>query len=109
MNNPTNINEAVALAVRFERAKAILAEGYTFSQDKETGAVAACKPGSLAASYWINGLVDGCDCPDATQRGKGVCKHSLAWELLQEEMMWEAQCEEAEKMIEAAQYSEYRA
>jgi uncharacterized Zn finger protein len=98
-NKPTNVNEAIAIALRFERAKQIIEEGYTFSLDTDTGVVSVCKPGQLSASYFIGLFVSGCDCPDATNRQQ-PCKHELAWLLVREARMLEAQWREYEIMEE---------
>ena len=97
--NTININEAIAQANRNTRALQIIEEGYTFTQDADTKMVAVCKPGKLAASYFIGEHVDGsngCDCADKAKTGK-PCKHEIAWNILQDEeaneaRMWEAQC-----------------
>jgi hypothetical protein len=81
--SPKNAQEALQQANRLQRARAILAEGYTFHKDKDSEAVAVCKPGRLAASYWINLLSEGCDCPDSMKGND--CKHLLAWDILQTE------------------------
>jgi SWIM zinc finger len=94
-----NINLAVQQANRYERAKTLLKEGYTFHKDQGSDVVAVCKPGRLAASYWLNMLSEGCDCPDFLKRGQ-PCKHMLAWDILEakamEEAGLEAQCAEYE-------------
>ncbi len=89
----SNINTAIAQANRFSRAIQIIKDGYCFTVEN-SGSIAVCKPGRLAASYWIT---DGeCDCPD---RMKGnVCKHELAWEILEDERAnMEAQCAEYDR------------
>ena len=81
------------MANSYAKAIEIIKEGYTFSKDAETGVIAVCKPGRLAASYWINVLEEGCDCPDYMKHGK-YCKHTLANGILEEEeASMEAQCE----------------
>ena len=96
-----NINQAINQANRLQRALTILKEGYKLTDELGDGSlIAVCKPGRLAASYWIT---DGeCDCPD---RAKGnICKHELAWDVLKaEEEMMEALCKEweARQLIEA--------
>jgi hypothetical protein len=98
--SPKNAQEALQQANRLQRARAILAEGYTFHKDKDSEAVAVCKPGRLAASYWINLLSEGCDCPDSMKGND--CKHLLAWKLLETEKAddaanMEAQCKQWEE------------
>ena len=64
---PKNAQEALQQANRFDRAQQIIAEGYTFTQDKELPIVFVCKPGRLYAEYTIGEQLtgrDGCDCPD---------------------------------------------
>jgi hypothetical protein len=61
--------------------------------------VAVCKPGSLAAAYWLNMLSEGCDCPDSLKGN--YCKHEMCWDAIQAEAkdvaaMLEAQCAEYE-------------
>ena len=97
-NTPRNAQQAIAQANRFDRARQIIKEGYTFT-DMGDGGIAVCKPGKLAASYWIDGpFCKGCDCPDATKNGNR-CKHMLAWESINAEEAaelegLEAQCAE---------------
>ena len=88
---PANINEARRLANSYAKAEEIIKEGYQFTFEN-SGSIAVCKPGRLAASYWI---VDGeCDCPDFLNRGT-FCKHTLANRILrEEEESLEAQCAE---------------
>jgi hypothetical protein len=94
MTTPRNAQEAMQQALRFERAKQIIKEGYTFHQDADSDVVAVCKPGSLAAAYWLNMLSDGCDCPDFLKTHK-PCKHMIAWEILEDDAAnMEAQCAE---------------
>ena len=90
---PKDVQTALRLALRFERAKLILAEGYTFSVDEEMQTVYICKPGRLFAHYII--YQGQCDCPDFTTH-RDFCKHTLAYALRQEE---DAQCEAYERMI----------
>jgi hypothetical protein len=105
-NKPRNAQEALQQAVRLERAKQLIEEGYTFTKDADTNMVAVCKPGELHAAYWIGEHVDGtngCDCPDAVKGN--YCKHEICWDMIQanaqqalpltdadEAAMWEAQC-----------------
>lgn len=96
-----NASEALQQAIRFDRAKQVLAEGYTFHKDADTEAIAVCKRGSTAAVYWIDLLSTGCDCPDRLKTGK-ECKHELAYEFLQAEKteeagMWESICRQWEE------------
>jgi hypothetical protein len=95
--NPRNASEALRYARTAERAQNILKEGYTFHRDPNSDVVAVCKPGRLAASYWLNMLEPGCDCPDF-RKHKDYCKHTLASEMLEaredEEAGLEAQCAE---------------
>lgn len=100
-SEPRNAQEAMQQAVRLERAKAILAEGYRFVKDAGSEVVAVCKPGMLKATYWINLLSEGCDCPDYMKTGLPR-KHMVAYQLLQDEQageaaMWEAQCKQWEE------------
>lgn len=99
---PRNPQEAINQANRLQRARQIIKDGYTFTQEP-SGMVAVCKPGELFASYWIGEHVDGtngCDCPD---RAKGnVCKHEIAWSLIQKREAdelagLEAQCKQWEQ------------
>jgi hypothetical protein len=89
-----NINTARREANSYAKALEILKAGYTFTKDAETEVIAVCKPGRLAASYWLNMMEPGCDCPDYMKRGN-FCKHTMAWGILQEEeASMEAQCAE---------------
>lgn len=96
---PKTAQAAIAQANRFQRAQAILTQGYTFSQDVELNTVLVTKPGRLAAEYTIGEQLtgrDGCSCPDFQRTGI-PCKHMMAWEIVQkqeeeEAQMWEAQC-----------------
>lgn len=81
---PKNAVEANEQAKRLDRAKALLAEGYTFYRDADSEVIAVCKPGRLAASYFINMLTPGCDCPDFLKTEQ-ACKHMYAYEILQNE------------------------
>ena len=74
-NQPKDIQTALRHALRLERAKQILAEGYTFWKDPEFDIIGVCKPGRLYAHYWIHEGT--CDCPDFEQYGD-LCKHTLA-------------------------------
>ena len=78
------INQAIAQANRFTRAMNILKEGYTFHKDADREVIAVCKPGEEKATYWINMLTPGCDCPDSMKNGNR-CKHELAWSILEDE------------------------
>src|SRR5207245_2019593 len=79
---PKDAATALRLALRYERAKQILAEGYTFPRDEELQTIFVCKPGRLFAHYWIT---DGkCDCPDFLKHAD-FCKHTLAVYLQDEE------------------------
>jgi hypothetical protein len=99
---PRNAQEAMAHALRHERALQIVAEGlYSFYADKDTDAVAVCRKGSFAATYWLNLMEPGCDCPDSLKGN--YCKHERAWSILQdnaaaadEQANMEAQCKEWE-------------
>ena len=92
----TNINTAIAEANRLNRAFEIIKAGYTFTKDADSDVVAVCKPGDLHASYWINMLSPGCDCPDHMRTGR-PCKHMMALEIKkEEEAMMEALCAEWE-------------
>ena len=90
-----NINTAIAEALRMERALTILKEGYSFTDELGDGTlIAVCKPGKLAAAYWI--MFGKCDCPDFMKTGRD-CKHMIASEIKQdEEAMMEALCKEWE-------------
>ena len=90
-NSTNNINTARREANSYAKALEILKEGYSFTRENEDS-IAVCKPGRLAASYWI---VDGeCDCPDFMKHGN-FCKHTLANGILEEEAAsMEAQCAE---------------
>ena len=86
MTQPRNAQEAIAQANRLQRARQIITEGYSFTQDALTNMVAICKPGELHASYFIGEHVDGttgCDCPDACKGNN--CKHEIAWGLVKAE------------------------
>jgi hypothetical protein len=101
---PRNAQEAKAHALRHERAVQIVKEGlYSFYADKDTDAVAVCRKGSFAATYWLNLMEPGCDCPDAVKGN--FCKHERAWAIIQdeaaarladEEAIMEAQCKQWE-------------
>lgn len=97
-----NINTAIAQATRFTRAIEIIKAGYTFHKDADSEVVAVCKPGEMKATYWINMLSEGCDCPDRMKTGNR-CKHELAWNIIEDERAnMEAQCAEydARQLIE---------
>src|SRR5579859_6125884 len=101
MNEPRNINDARRLILREERARLILKEGYTFWPDAELDTVAVCKPGRLAADYWIDG--GKCDCPDFEAHGD-FCKHVLAYDMVMEEA---AQVAEMDRRAEEEANAEY--
>lgn len=99
---PRNPQEAINQANRLQRAELLLTQGYTFTYDAELETVFVTKPGELHAAYTIGAQVDGtdgCSCPD---KAKGnVCKHEIAWSLIQkqeaEELAGlEAQCKQWE-------------
>lgn len=94
MFTPKTASEAARLAVLTERAQQILTEGYSFWPDAEAGFTAVCKPGKLAAAYWIT---DGkCDCP--ARQKDATCKHEIAAMLKsEEEAMWSSICAEVEE------------
>lgn len=83
---PRTAIEARDLAVRNERARQIIAEGYSFfaDADPDMDLVAVCKPGSLAAAYWITQRGTVCDCKDFEGNRKH-CKHIFAWQIVQAE------------------------
>jgi SWIM zinc finger len=94
INPANNINEARRMANSYAKAQQIIKEGYTFHKDADSDVIAVCKPGRLAASYWINMLEPGCDCPDYRKHGK-YCKHTLANGILEDDAAnMEAQCAE---------------
>jgi hypothetical protein len=74
------------LAVLNSRAQEIIAAGYTFWPDADAG-TAVCKPGELAATYWIT--EEGCTCPAYAK--ESICKHSIAADKLAEEAALEAE------------------
>lgn len=82
--NPKTAAEALRLATTEEKAKQILAEGYTFDLNEESQMVEVCKPGKTFPAYYINlgegneFFPEGCSCPDYQNRGN-YCKHFLAW------------------------------
>ena len=90
---PTNATEALRVARAEEKAKQIIAEGYSFELKPEIEVVTVCKPNQPYASYFINLssvallplLPLGCSCPSFQKSGVGYCKHTLAFERLQEE------------------------
>ena len=90
---PTNAVDALRLARAEEKAKAIIAEGYSFELNPEIQVVTVCKPGIPYADYFMNLssvallplLPLGCSCPSFQKSGAGYCKHTLAYERLQEE------------------------
>ena len=99
---PRNPQEAINQANRLQRAERLLQEGYTFTYDAELETVFVTKPGELHAAYTIGPQVDGtdgCSCPD---KAKGnVCKHEIAWALIQKREAdelagLEAQCKQWE-------------
>ncbi len=95
---PRNASDAIAQANRFDRAKQLLTDGYTFHKDADSDVVAVVKPGTTAAAYWLNMITEGCDCPDYMKNSR-PCKHMIAWDILQaqeaEELAGlEAQCAE---------------
>ena len=98
----SNINTAIAEALCMERALNILKEGYSFTDELGDGTlIAVCKPGKLAADYWI--MFGKCDCPDFMKTGRD-CKHMIANEIKKaDEEMMEALCAEweARQLIEA--------
>lgn len=81
---PRTATEARDLAVRNDRAKAIIAEGYSFFADADTDTVTVCKPGSLAAAYELTEGATVCTCKDFEKTGK-PCKHLLAYGIVQAE------------------------
>ena len=95
MNTTTNnINTARREANCYTKALQIIKEGYTFTKDADSEVIAVCKPGQLAASYWINMISEGCDCPDFQKHGT-FCKHTMANDLIEDEAkMWESICAE---------------
>ena len=103
---PRNPQEAINQANRLQRAKNLIAEGYTFTYDAELETVFVTKPGELHAAYTIGPQVDGtdgCSCPDRAKGNK--CKHEMAWELIQAERadeakMWESICAEHDARME---------
>jgi len=86
---PTNAVDALRLARAESKAKAIITEGYTFEAQEGTSLIAVCKPGKLAAAYWIetasDGFWQGCNCPASVANGGTFCKHLLAYDRLQAE------------------------
>ena len=48
-----------------------------------------CKPGRLAADYFINTVTGECDCPDFAKHGD-FCKHTIAAELVDEDAHYDA-------------------
>jgi predicted nucleic acid-binding Zn finger protein len=96
---PKNATEANAQALRMQRARQIIAEGYTFPVDSDGLYIAVCKPGHLSADYFITEV--GCDCPDMAKSGK-PCKHYIAAWILQEER-------QEEEAADAAQVARYEA
>ena len=86
---PTNATEALRVARAESKAKSIITEGYTFEAQEGTSLIAVCKPGKLAAAYWIetanDGFWQGCSCPSFQKSGAGYCKHTLALKRIQEE------------------------
>lgn len=91
---PQTIEEARRQINTVDRAKEILKAEYTFWLDDDSIYVAVCKPGQMAASYFIDitGDIPTCNCPDFEHRGN-YCKHTLAWKL------WEATVEEAKLTV----------
>jgi SWIM zinc finger len=92
-NTANNINTARRLANSAAKAEQILKEGYRFEKDADSEVIAVIKPGRLAASYWLNMLSEGCDCPDYLKNGS-FCKHTIANGILEdEEASLQFQCE----------------
>jgi SWIM zinc finger len=97
--DPRNAQEALAQAIRHDRAQRILDEGYTFEHDADLNCIYVCKPGALSFSYIIHGDAEnltgkaGCDCPDMQKTGK-ACKHYLAARILQDEQRLVARYED---------------
>lgn len=93
ISTPANAVDAMRLARAEEKAKQIIAEGYSFELHPEIEVVTVNKPGIPSASYFINLssvallplLPLGCSCPSFQNSGAGYCKHTLAFERLQEE------------------------
>lgn len=78
-------------AKRLQAAKQTIADGYTYWKDAD-GITAVCKPGRLAATYFIGLWKDGaCECPDFEKHGD-FCKHTIAAGLSEEEKQ-AASCE----------------
>jgi hypothetical protein len=98
MYEPKTASETARFITLTERARQIIADGYTFSTDAEVGITYVCKPGRLASDYE---LFDGkCTCP-ARQRER-FCKHEIAVALIEAETeMWEEICAEYERTHEA--------
>ena len=95
INTANNINTARRQANSYAKAQEIIKEGYCFHKDADSDVIAVIKPGTTAAAYWINMIEPGCDCPDYMKHPGTFCKHTMAWDILQEEAaMWEAQCAE---------------
>lgn len=98
-NIANNINSARRAANCYAKAEQIIKEGYRFEKDADSEVIAVIKPGKLAASYWINLLSEGCDCPDFMKHGN-FCKHTMANDLLEDEMAGlEAQCAEYDARV----------
>jgi hypothetical protein len=80
---PKDAQGAQRQAIRHERAKQVIRDGYTFSYDAGLNCIYVCKPGCLHADYIIHGDTNnltgqaGCDCPDMVKTGE-PCKHYLA-------------------------------
>lgn len=72
-HTPKKAEDIARLAKRTSAATETIKLGYTYWTD-ETG-VAVCKPGTLAAEYWIT--ENGCSCPDFAHHGD-FCKHTVA-------------------------------
>ena len=77
LTTPRNANEALAQAVRMERAEQIIRDGYSFFPDTELDMIAICKPGSLHADYQLTEGGTVCDCKDFAKTGL-ACKHIIA-------------------------------
>lgn len=82
--NPRTINEAIRQADTTERARQIIAQGYSFWPEADRDTIAICKPGFLHADYWLSDNGKTCDCPDFVKH-QDYCKHVLANSIVEAE------------------------
>lgn len=78
---PKTAMEASRQARTYDRAKAIIQQGYSFFPEIDIDAIAVCKPGHLHADYWLTEGGKECDCGDFCFR-MDFCKHTIAYAIV---------------------------